>query len=355
MFDRFLCGGIKTMPEIIKCNFNLFDEGRKYSGHHRNYLLESTIKTCYAPATREGLRQRELFGYLGHGRRQIAGKMRLGEVEAVKLPDGSTLIMENVPSNVTVFFEIAKDGNVEHHQEIIESDPGRVVLGLNRSRVGGFSWAARGVDGGPLGATRMNGFEGFDYVMNPGFSANRGYILEDAETATQEMILESICKLGVAEPDAEKFLRHWVASAQVRALELEEQLEQAAIYEDSLREEMEKHSQKIAELESAVTAGQSLAEARRQIILESAARSVIVVPENVVEAMISMANEQDFHTMVGFFESAGKVDLSRYPLPGQNNQTESLAKQLSPLKPEPPEYGTAAAGYDFEEKEIFGS
>jgi hypothetical protein len=342
------------MPEIIKCNFNLFDEGRKYSGHHRNYLLESAIKTCYDPATREGIRLRELLGYLGHGRRQLAGKMRLGEVEAIKLPDGSAIITENIPSNVTVFFEVSKDGTVVHHQEILESDPGRVVMGLNRSRVGGFSWAARGVDGGPLGATRMNGFEGFDYVMSPGFAANRGYILEDAEPATQEMILESICKLGVTEFDAEKYLRHWVASAQLRAQELEDQLEHSAIYEDSLREELENQGQKIAELESAAAGSQNLAESRRKIILESAAKSVIVVPENVVKAMISMANEEDFHTMVGFFESAGRVDLSRYPLPGQKGQAEALSKQLSPLKPEPPEYGTAAAGYDFEEKGIFG-
>ena len=65
---------------------------------------------------------------------------------------------------------------------------------LHASRVGGFSWACPGVDGGRGKPTRLSGFSGFDYVLNPGFSSNRGYILEGAaDTAGKEqMILECL-------------------------------------------------------------------------------------------------------------------------------------------------------------------
>ena len=37
-----------------------------------------------------------------------------------------------------------------------------------------------GVNGGRGKPTRLSGFSGFDYVLNSGFSSNRGYILEGA-------------------------------------------------------------------------------------------------------------------------------------------------------------------------------
>ena len=194
---------------VIKCKFNLFQEGRTYTGHHRNYILESARKVCYDPATRESLSLREKLGYLDHGRRILAGKLQLGEVETVKLPDGTSMVVENIPSNVTTFFEINENGDVEHHQELLlENAPGRVVAGLNKNQVGGFSWACGGADGGSAGATRMRSFHGFDYVLNPGFSANRGYILEDADAPTRDMILESLCQIGaLQENEADHILR----------------------------------------------------------------------------------------------------------------------------------------------------
>ena len=57
------------MGQIIECSFNLFKEGRQYTGHHRQYVLESALKTCNAPETREKIKLREALGYLGHGRR----------------------------------------------------------------------------------------------------------------------------------------------------------------------------------------------------------------------------------------------------------------------------------------------
>jgi len=333
------------MGEIIKCSFNLFNEGRKYTGHHRNYILESAISACYAPETREGIRLREKLGYLGHGRREIARKLQLSEVEPVKLPDGSTIIVENIPSNITVFFEVNKDGHVEHHQEILETAPGKVVAGLNSSKVGGFSWACGGVDGGAVGATRITNFHGFDYVMNPGFADNRGYILENADGKTRDMILENICKTGVTEPDAERYLHSWVASSQIRAMELEDQLERAAIYEDSIREELDIKADELSAARKAAADLAEAAEVRKKIITECAGKSVVAVPERVLNAMLSMAGEADFNDIIGFFEAASRIDIGTLPLPTGKPRKHDIPAWYRPSEIE---YGKASSGYTFD-------
>lgn len=334
------------MGQIISCNFNLFQEGRKYTGHHRSYILESAIKACYAPETRERLRLREMLGYYGHGRREIAKKLTISEVEAVKMPDGSMVLVENIPANVTTAFEVGKDGTVSHSQELIDNDQGKAVFALNSSKVGGFSWACGGADGGPLSATRVNSCVGFDYVMNPGFSANRGYVLESAGDTTKDMILESICKLGVSDTQAEALLSHWVASAQVRALELEERLDQAAIYEDALREQVELKNKELQGVAGQLEVEQKAAESRKQLIVECAKKSVIVVPDNVLESMVSMASEDDFNKIVAFYESASRVSLSGLPIGEHKSQT--VQKQLGGASNKEIEFGSAQSACEFE-------
>lgn len=331
--------------EPIKCNFNLFREGRKYTGHHRNYVLESARNVCLAPETLERIKLREAYGYFGHGRRQLAGKLNLSEVETVKLPGGQSVILENVPSNVTTFFEVDEEGNVEHHQEILESNkPGQIVAGLNKSKIGGFSWAMGGTDGGAYGKTKASSFYGFDYVLNPGFSENRGFLLEDADANTRDIILENICQSGVDEKTAETYLDSWLASTQLQNVDLQEKLETAAIYEDHLREETENVRVDLEQVQGKLSAIQDVEETRRQIIMESAKSTRIAIPKDVLEAIIGMANEEDFQVLTQFFESASRVDLSGLPLPGNNRRMETITPKESYQEPERPEYGSAAAG-----------
>lgn len=333
------------MGQMIKCNFNLFREGRKYTGHHRDYVLESARNVCLAPETRERIKLREAYGYFGHGRRQLAGKLNLSEVESVKLPGGQSVILENVPSNVTTFFDVDTEGNVEHHQEILENNkPGQIVSGLNKSKIGGFSWAMGGADGGAHGKTKTSAFYGFDYVLNPGFSENRGFLLESADENTRDIILENICESGVDTPTAEKYLDSWLASTQIQNVDLQEKLESAGIYEDHLREDAEKARSDLDHVQGKLIAIQDIEENRRRIITESAKSTHIAIPENVLDAIIEMANEEDFQVLAQFFESASKVDLSGLPLPGNKPEMETIAPQVQYHETEKPEYGSAAAG-----------
>lgn len=331
------------MGEKIKCHFNLFEEGRVYTGHHRNYILESATKTCYDPATREGLQLREKLGYLGHGRREMAGKLVLPEVGTIKLPDGTSMVVENIPACCTTAFEIDKNGNVTHEQELADNDQGLKVSGLNKSRIGGFSWACGGVDGGKMGATRLAGFEGFDYVYQPGFAKNRGYVLESA--AGNDLILENVCKAtGMKDAEAELFLRQWISTSIFENANLIERIESAAIYEDALREEVEKNRQTLEAVTSQLETEKTAQESRRKIILECASKSVIAIPDRVVNSLLSMASENDFYELVSFFESAKQINLNGLPIGTQQ-------KVIIPSKGlvKTPEYGSAAAAPDFEE------
>ena len=55
--------------------------------------------------------------------------MRIGEVEAITLPDGGTAIISNIPSNITIAFDVAEDGTVSHTQELLTTETGNIVKG----------------------------------------------------------------------------------------------------------------------------------------------------------------------------------------------------------------------------------
>lgn len=333
------------MPQTIKCSFNLFQEGRTYTGHHRNYILENAMQVCYAPETREKIRLREALGYLGHGRRELSKRLALPEVSAIKLPDGSAVITENVPANVTTQFEVHKDGTVEHTQDILETAPGKIVSGLNSSRVGGFSWACGGFDGGAGGKTKLSGFYGFDYVMNPGFASNRGYILESASRNDMDMVLEGIIKTsGLRTGEAELWLKHWTATAVMENAELHYRLDEQAILEDALRAQAEEQSKQLERLTGRLKLAEETERHRRRMITEAAQKSVVAVPGHVLEAMLTLAGEDDFYKLTAFFEAAGRMNFGTLPVPGQQNERLTVGAH----KKQQPEYGSARAAVEFD-------
>jgi hypothetical protein len=322
---------------ILECAYNLFHEGRKYTGNHRSYILENARSVAGSAATREKIKLREALGYYGHGRRILAKKMDLTEVEAVKLPDGGTAIISNVPSNVTTAFSVADDGTVTHSQEVLDSETGRIVSGLHKSRVGGFSWACGGSDGGRTGATRLTGFSGFDYVLNPGFAHNRGYVLESADGGgvSPDQVLESVAAAVGDDDRAEKMLRGWQADAHFKAMELEDQLEQAALYESALLDKLTGKERDLADLDKQVQAAvqaQEQEKARVKGMVDFIVEACpFFIPEDVQHAMF----EADFDRARQIFESARTVDMTQYPVPG-TLQRRMLAEKASATADAPP-------------------
>lgn len=341
-------------PHKISCSFSLLDEGRQYTGNHRKYLVANAREICYSAPTRERIALREAYGYYGHGRRILAGRMKIGEVEAVTLPDGGTAIISNIPSNITIAFDVAEDGTVTHTQEILSTETGQIVKGLHESRVGGFSWACPGTDRGSKGVTHLTGFAGMDYVLSPGFSANRGYVLESADAAAAQGILECVAATIHDDSKAEQYVRGWTRDYESRIAQLEQQLfhleasgaEMAAEHEalKNLAEEAgaarEKAAKETEELKAAVSeAMKSLNDALP-----------LFIPEDAMHAMLN----GDFSRAKAIFESASRIDFGQYPLTSMGKP-----RPQATLAPEPvqePEFGSANYGdgmfkskYDFKE------
>lgn len=326
--------------ERISCTFSLFDEGRKYTGHHRKYLVENAREVCYSKPVREKIRLREALGFYGHGRRVLAGRMNLGEVEAITLPDGTSAIVSNIPSNVTVAFDVQNDGTVTHTQEILNTETGKIVSGLHASKVGGFSWACPGEDGGRKGVTRLTSFAGFDYVLNPGFAHNRGYVLESAG-GMQETILESISAVLHDDALAQKYLNGWTRDYEGQLGRLQEALFSMEAENAEYRAERENLEKSI--LENAKEKEQLIAEkeALRQNMVGvfNALRDAfpVFIPDKAMHAML----DGDLDRAKSIFEAATRIDFSQFPLKGVKPEAE-------PVQPGPkrqrPEYGSLEYG-----------
>lgn len=323
----------------ITCTFSLLDEGRTYTGNHRQYLITNAREICYRPAVREKIKLREALGFYGHGRRILAGRMNLEEVEAIKLPDGSSAIVSNIPSNVTTSFDVAEDGTVTHTQEILNTETGKIVTGLHGSRVGGFSWACPGTDGGKSGVSRLSGFAGFDYVLNPSFAHNRGYILESAD-GMEQAILESVAATLNDDARAEQYVRGWMQDFQTRAAQLEDQLFESEAHKADLLSEREALTKAKADAEAArddVLAEKTALEGNIKGIFGALRETLpIFIPDDAMHAMMN----GDFERAKMLFESAACIDFGQYPISLPGREPIGMPAQQQ----EAPEFGSAAYG-----------
>lgn len=327
------------MTQILESKFNIFEEGRTYSGNHRKYIFENIESIVQNPATSEGLQLGDFHGFYGHGRRIIAGRTQISEVELVKMPGGQTILVENVPCATTVALSINKDGLISHKQRLAVTEPGKVVKALIESKMGGWSWAMDGEDGGAFAPTRAKKFLGFDYVLNPGFVQNRPYVFESAmpDDKTRQVILESICRTaGIDDKQAEAYLDEWKHTAHLQAIALERQLKRFQIYEGTLIEENATLKEKV-----------KAEELRQKAILEGAKNSRIAIPEKVVHAMLNMTTQNDFDILVGFFESARRVNMNALPLAGNEFRVKEVPVPKNFGKHgEPPKYGDPEFGFN---------
>lgn len=328
------------MSNTIECSFSLLNEGRKYSGQHRKYVIENAREICYSPETRERIRLREALGYYGHGRRVLTNKMQLQEVDVITLPDGNQAMVSNIPSNVTVSFDVKEDGTVEHTQEILDTETGKIVTGLNASRVGGFSWACPGRDGKAKGVTTLTGFSGFDYVLQPGFAQNRGYVLESAYAPS---ILESVAAVVGDDKKAEQLVAGWRLADAERISDLEDQVFESENRYFDLKEKNDGLQVQFATLTSENAAVREELEKTNgnfKHILESIAKELpFFIPENAMHDML----EGDFTRARAIFESASKLDYSQYPLPDSKHRYDGAPSMRVPVTEA--EFGSTEYGF----------
>lgn len=329
-------------------SFNIFDYGRKESGNFRKYSVDNVRQVLESAVTQERIKLREATGYLGHGRRQIAGKLDLGEIETVQTPSGP-VVLENVPACCTKSISIDDDGNVEHVQDILGTDPGKVVHALMESKVGGFSWAAGGRDGKRNGNTRLSSFHGMDYVMTPGYSKNRSYqILESAGAVEdeREQIFEAMRSCGLDEEKAQLYTDTFTSPYLAASA--------AEGHAGDLLETTQVLESRVMELEAELALANEGSGQRKSRLLDWAKDYHVAVPAQVLEAI----EQGDVAKEVAFFEEVARVDRDKtngLPLGGGEFIGEKVQRPPgmkggpgSRKLDESQRYGTAASGIQFD-------
>jgi hypothetical protein len=119
-----------------------------------------------------------MLGYYGHWPR-----LKFGMVpQEGGIVEGKAQALE--PALVTTFLKARDDGAIEHKAEFLDTGAGQIAAKLFTSKAGGFSSAIDQI---------KNEFYGFDYVLEPNYSTNRGYALAlDAIGADGEIALDAI-------------------------------------------------------------------------------------------------------------------------------------------------------------------
>ncbi|MCA8037055.1 MULTISPECIES: hypothetical protein [Burkholderia cepacia complex] len=172
--------GLKT--ERIR--FNVTERGRKHRGQDRKFDTRTLAAIINGPEVQEKVRNRDMIGYYGHWARRMFG---LEPVE-FGVHAGKTLNLE--PALVTTFLSADDQGNVEHEEEFLDTSAGKIAARLHVSRTGGFSSA--------IGAKVRGGkdvpylFAGFDYVIEPNYTTNRGYLLDSVTEDVGESVFDSV-------------------------------------------------------------------------------------------------------------------------------------------------------------------
>lgn len=150
---------------IIK--FNVKDRARRYRGVDRNFDTVKLASIINGGDVQERVKCRDMQGYFGHWPRVRFG---MNPTEGGIL-DGKVVALE--PAIVSTYIKADPDGNIEHEAEFLDTSAGRLAEKLFLSKTGGFSSA---IDAKKLGGQQVPfGFYGFDYVLEPNFSKNRGY------------------------------------------------------------------------------------------------------------------------------------------------------------------------------------
>lgn len=163
----------KVLREIVD-SFSLRELLRVDTPQNGNYYdLGSVAKAIRNPQTVALMESGQLLGYYGHDHREKAleetGSLRLPEYRETEV-DGRIIRVKNVPATRTV--AISLDGDViTHRQQILDTEPGRLVDSLESSNVGGWSWAC--VANSPAGRAIVSMFEGIDFVLRPNFLSTR--------------------------------------------------------------------------------------------------------------------------------------------------------------------------------------
>jgi hypothetical protein len=296
--------------DTVTSTFNLKDHGRS-DGNGRGYLVNSVRKLIDSVQFKERLKLGELYGYFGHNLRQLTGKMDLDEVSVIQYK-GKPVVIETVPSNRTIHFDVNDEGIVTHTQEILDTPSGRAVKAMRDAGVGGWSWAVMGVPTA-LGAIARS-FHGFDFVKHPSYIDNdkMQQLFESVGVNDEDALLESMFESAGFDAGQSAKLLGILNKRSPSVVEYEEITQDVMMLESALSSRESELAALLAE------------SANRSVrMLEAVRASPIFTSERQLAALSNMATDEDKEIVAAFFESLSK-SITDLPLAGGQRSSLSI-------------------------------
>jgi len=237
------------MEKTSVIKYSLAERGRQYRGKDRNFDIPAIVRAINSPACQEKVKNRDMLGYYGHW---VRLKYGLNPSEG-GLEQGKPAFVE--PALVTTLLRAYPDGTVEHQAQFLDNDSGNCALKLYQSHVGGFSSViGNAYQGNPE-------FYGFDYVLEPNYTTNRGYTMDSLRE----------CE-GVTAEEIDLAIRAEQMRGMLKILDaVTTEREAARVTIDSLREENEELSRSLKEKEKALTDALAKIKATAPVVISPAA------------------------------------------------------------------------------------
>jgi hypothetical protein len=180
--------GIKTG----KIKYNVHERGRQHHGAERRFDTAALARLVNSPAVQERVKNRDLHGYYGH-----LIRMKYGMRPPEWIMDGGEQIYIE-PALVTTYLYAEPDGTITHESEFLDTVPGQTAARLFASKAGGFSSAIK-AEPSRAGSVATQ-FNGFDYVLEPNYTTNRGYLLDGVMfDSTSPEMADAILDSAIAE------------------------------------------------------------------------------------------------------------------------------------------------------------
>jgi hypothetical protein len=174
-----------------RITYNVRDRGRQFRGQARNFDTQALARVVMDGSVQERVRNRDLWGYYGHWPRMVFG-LDPGEGGPVQSGPLAGKVIRLEPTHVTTYLDAAPDGTITHEAEFLDNPPGRLAARAFGNKTAGFSSVinARPTAGG---TDTPIGFHGFDFVSEPNFTKNRGWVLDGViEDETGAMLDDAI-------------------------------------------------------------------------------------------------------------------------------------------------------------------
>ncbi len=318
-------------------SYSLLKNARAIGANERNYAIDKVDKLFKSPIVQQSIKLRELYGYYGHGFRQLTGRLDVPEVAVINI-GGKPLITNTIPSNVCVDVSINTDtGIVTHTEDVLEgTDGGKIVGSMIASKIGGWSWATGG-DEGYVAIPKI--LKGFDYVVCPNYvsllhPASEGLMLESANgdgaskyTEQGVMFLESMRSAGYGQEAIDAVIddmQHHVTDLDVIA----NFREQAMILEAVAETQALAHTKYQAETERELTELRQLNKKRTSMFLEAIQALPVFISPEQKQAISRMETPEDLKITRHLFESVAKLPSGRLPNIGSPEQCQVPTKSV---------------------------